>query len=101
MGRAYLLSFNCLQELAFAVAFSKPIIVIILEQEAIELLTEPGGALDAWPELQKFDGKLLTPGIGDGGPFCKEELASMYQMVSSINFCMCRPLDFENDTEPV
>lgn len=32
----------CAQEVAFAVAFAKPIVVLLLEQPAMELLTRPG-----------------------------------------------------------
>ena len=63
VDKAYLLSFNCVQEVAFAIEFSKPIVIIILEQAAMELLTRPHGVDEAWAALQPFEDKLLLPGV--------------------------------------
>jgi hypothetical protein len=45
------------QELAYAVAYLKPVVVVILEQEAMDLLTRPSGATEAWTELASFEGE--------------------------------------------
>eukprot|EP00961_Rhodomonas_salina_P208667 2815850-Rhodomonas_salina.1 len=101
IDKAYLYSFNCLQELAFARKYSKPIVVIILEQDAVDLLTRPDGAASVWEVLKKFEGKSLTPGSDADCPLTELEVASLFEMLSCINFCMSSPLDFFNDTDKV
>ena len=49
----WLCSYNCLQELALAFAHDKPVVCIVLSQEAWELLTVPGGAEIAMAEANK------------------------------------------------
>lgn len=103
IDKAYLTSFNCLQEIAFAVLYNKPIVAMLLEQEAMDLLTRPDGADKAWfnHNLQPFEGKHLTPGHEDGNPLTLLQVSRLYDVVASINVCMCRSLDFVNDTARV
>ena len=79
--------------------YGKPMVVVVLEQSAMDLLTRSEGPLNAWElgELEKFKGTELTPGQGDGTPLSFEKLRQLFQLMASINFCMCRSLDFEND----
>ena len=49
----WLCSYNCLQELALAFAHRKPVLCIVLSQEAWELLTVPGGAEIAMAEADR------------------------------------------------
>ena len=49
----WLCSYNCLQELALAFAHRKPVLCIVLNQEAWELLTVPGGAEIAMAEADR------------------------------------------------
>lgn len=39
VDRAWLTSYNCLQELAIACSYDKPLVVLVLEQDAWNLLT--------------------------------------------------------------
>ena len=55
----WLCSYNCLQELALAFAHCKPVVIIVLSQEAWELLTVPGGVEIAIAEASK---QLPAPG---------------------------------------
>ena len=41
---AWLASFNCLQELAYAMKYDKPMVIVVLDQEAWTMLTTPDGA---------------------------------------------------------
>ena len=83
--------------------YGKPMVVVLLEQSAMDLLTRSEGPLNAWElgELEKFKGTELTPGRGDGTPLSFEKLRQLFQLMASINFCMCRSLDFENDGSAV
>jgi hypothetical protein len=55
---AWLTSYNCLQELALAFNHGKPVVCIVLSQEAWELLTIPGGAEAAIAKAQQHLLKL-------------------------------------------
>ena len=59
----WLCSYNCLQELALAFAHRKPVVIIVLSQEAWELLTVPGGVEIAIAEASK---QLPAPGSSSG-----------------------------------
>eukprot|EP00873_Tetraselmis_striata_P017125 jgi/Tetstr1/437389/TSEL_026073.t1 len=50
VDKAWLTSYNCLQELALAINHGKPIVVLVLERQAWELLTVPGGSSQAKAE---------------------------------------------------
>jgi len=95
----YLLSFNCLQELAYAVKYNKPLVVVMLDQGAWDLLTMMGGPTRAWQTepangsaLHNFEGVELTP----GRPLTLSAVTNLFNTLSSINFCACRELDFAN-----
>ena len=95
VDEAWLSSYNCLQELAYAVLHNKPVVVVVLDQEAWDLLTVPGGAekawgLDAWgPPLRDYLGEEITP----GEPFDEAVARRLFGTLSGINLCPCRPLE--------
>ena len=68
VDEAWLSSFNCLQELAFAIREEKPVVVLVMDQESWELLTVPGGSHKAWDmnewgvELNQYAGEEIVPG---------------------------------------
>ena len=98
----YLMSFNCLQEVAFALEHGKLVAPLVLTQRAWDLLTQPGGAQEAWTAiLHDGLGKALSPLKSYAGQqltetqeFSQAALETLFQKLSSINFCACRPLDF-------
>ena len=95
------------QELVMAIDSSKPIVVIILDQAAWELLTVPGGAEeairdagdDAWTDgkhaapLCSYAGEEIIPGV----PMSINVMRSLFNRLASINLCPCRELEVEND----
>ena len=90
-----------------AIDSSKPIVVIILDQAAWELLTVPGGAEqairdagdDAWTDgkhaapLCSYAGEEIIPGV----PMSINVTRSLFNRLASINLCPCRELEVEND----
>ena len=90
-----------------AIDSSKPIVVIILDQAAWELLTVPGGAEeairdagdDAWTDgkhaapLCSYAGEEIIPGV----PMSINVMRSLFNRLASINLCPCRELEVEND----
>ena len=78
------------QELAFAQAYHKPLVVVLLEHAALDLLTQPDGADRAWSlqpatgdPLSAFVEMPLTPGVGDGCLFSKAVLKRLYTSLAS------------------
>ena len=114
IDRAYLVSFNCLQEMAYALELGKPLVVVLLDEESKEMLTSPKGADHAWDTVNA-DGDVLSAREGqellgaglrnrDGEPalaLTKEELRRMFKDTSDINFCWCRANDFEDKSAKV
>ena len=98
IDEAWCTSYNCLQELAFAIHYSKPLVVLVLDQQAWEMLTIPGGAASAWendcwgPCLMSYEGEEISPGM----TFDAATVHRLYSQVSSINLCPCRELDEAN-----
>jgi len=95
----YLLSFNCLQEVQFAIDYRKPIVPVILDQGAWDILTSVQGARTAWSRSPKageslfsFDGKFMTGTTN----FSYDVLERLLTQLASINFCPARPLEFRN-----
>ena len=90
-----------------AIDSSKPIVVIILDQAAWELLTVPGGAEeairdagdDAWTDgkhaapLCSYAGEEIIPGV----PMSINVMRSLFNRLASINLCPCRELEVKND----
>ena len=90
-----------------AIDSSKPIVVIVLDQAAWELLTVPGGAEeairdagdDAWTDgkhaapLCSYAGEEIIPGV----PMSINVMRSLFNRLASINLCPCRELEVEND----
>eukprot|EP00959_Pyramimonas_sp_CCMP1952_P362152 7584755-Pyramimonas_sp.AAC.1 len=73
VDKEWLLSINCIREFAYAEAHNKPVVVVVLEQEAMDLVESPNGAEQAWSmtpmhgrPLNAFNGQILTPQMGDG-----------------------------------
>jgi WD40 repeat protein len=89
----YLRSFNCLQELAYAFNENKPIVPVIMDQEAWGLLTNARGAeevlSDPSCQLMQFAGKPII----EGQCFDEDVLRALYWQLSAINFCPCRDED--------
>ena len=98
IDEAWCTSYNCLQELAFAKHHSKPLVVLVLDQQAWEMLTIPGGAESAWtndcwgPSLMSYEGEEISPGV----IFDAATVRRLYSQISSINLCPCRELDEAN-----
>jgi len=105
----YLASFNCLKEVAYAMECGKPVVIIVLDMEAWNTLSTPGGAQKMWDTTTW--GTPLSNHIGadfptfeyskdgasqSGGPFSLEVLVRLFARLSSINFCPCRDLDEAN-----
>ena len=86
------------QELEYAIQYSKPIVVAVLDQEAWNLLTVIGGAKMAWEmkpagdarSLDNYEGQAFGP---TKEPFDLTRLEYIFLTIASINFCPCRPLD--------
>eukprot|EP00873_Tetraselmis_striata_P027865 jgi/Tetstr1/448129/TSEL_035422.t1 len=92
IDHAFLTSFNCIMELAAAFDMQKPVVPIILDEEAWSLLTTPTGADRVWDaseELRNYDGQEFL----GGALFSKATLRAVFQRVSNINFCSCRSTD--------
>eukprot|EP00951_Prasinocladus_malaysianus_P021493 scaffold177739_cov25-Prasinocladus_malaysianus.AAC.2 len=91
------LSFS-LQEVAYGLTCGKPVVVIILDQEAWELLTVPGGAKKAWncnkwgPPLSSHESEDF-PGAEK---FDRKAVARLFGKLAAINLCPCRPLEEAN-----
>uniref|UniRef100_A0A7S1SMQ4 TIR domain-containing protein n=1 Tax=Tetraselmis chuii TaxID=63592 RepID=A0A7S1SMQ4_9CHLO len=98
VDEGWLTSYNCLQELAFAILEGKPIVLLVLDQEAWELLTVPSGTKKAWaqekwgPALSQYDGHEITP----GEHFSKGKVESLFSYLAGINLCACRELEEAN-----
>ena len=112
VDREYLLSFNCLQEVAYAQELNKPIVVVILDQESMDILTDPTGAERAWTAddavggvLNVRDGHELLPAAYRADDVASKlsvlELRRMFKLLSEINFCCCREQDFQTKTAKV
>ena len=86
------------QEVAYALEVNKPVVLIVMDQEAWEMLTVPGGAAAAWscskygPPLSQHE-NYSFPGV-DG--FSEDTLTKLFNKLASINLCPCRPLDETN-----
>ena len=101
LDKEYLLSFNCLEELAYAIHHSKPLVLAILDQEAWNMLTTVGGYTKVWrtqpggdaPPLSSYDGQAFGP---TGKAFEAGDVKQIFTILSAINFCPCRPLDVAN-----
>ena len=84
---------NCLQELAFAIQCNKPVAVIVLDQEAWDLLTLPNGAETAWSmdrwgaPLKEHDGQELVAGQGDTWRLSLKMVQRLFGFVAGINMC--------------
>mmetsp|Transcript_2967 Transcript_2967/g.7313 ORF Transcript_2967/g.7313 Transcript_2967/m.7313 type:complete len:1380 (+) Transcript_2967:669-4808(+) len=95
---AYLHSVNCLKEVAYALSKDKPVVLIIMDQAAWELLTVPNGAARAWgegawgPPLSDYAGQefLVGEALSEGA------VARLYAQLAEINLCPCRPLEEAN-----
>lgn len=96
----YLRSFNCLQEVAYAIKYEKPVVIIMQDQGAFDLLTKPDGADRAWdeaaavggaPPLSAFKGQDFLP----GEQFSHEVVRTLFRFLSDINICFARTLDYE------
>lgn len=91
----FLTSYNCIMEVAAAFEMHKPVVPIILDQNAWALLTTPHGAEVAWQrsaELRSYDGQEFL-----GGPlFSLTVLKSVFKRVANINFCSARPVDISH-----
>ena len=101
LDTAYLSSFNSMQEIALALANDKPIAPVVLDQEAITMLSSPEGLDRAWSAMQSMEGRQLTPGLNDGCPLTKKWLESTFVTLFNSNLCMCRVVDFPADGERV
>jgi hypothetical protein len=77
----------------------KPMVVVILEQDAMDLLTRPSGAKEAWAELSLFEGKELTPSLENTRPMRLQDVQKIFEILASINFCLCRPLDLQHESQ--
>eukprot|EP00873_Tetraselmis_striata_P045120 jgi/Tetstr1/465384/TSEL_010070.t1 len=91
----FLTSFNCVMEVAAAFKMQKPVVPIILDQEAWSLLTTPNGADRSWDaseELRSYDGQEFL----GGALFSKATLRTVFQRLSNINFCSCRGHDVQH-----
>ena len=86
---------DALQELAYAIREDKPVVVLILDQEAWELLTVPGGTKRAWslhkwgPALKEYADQEILPEV----KFSVEKLDELFSYLSGINLCPCRQLE--------
>ena len=63
----------------------------MVEQEAMDLLTRPDGAKQAWEmkpvvgeSLSNFQDTELTPGQGDGRPFNLRTLTKLFEKVAGV-----------------
>ena len=103
----YLHSFNCLQEVAMAQRMGKPIVFVVLDKRALDLVTSADhGAKALWDDapppdagtkdrLSAFEG--ASWGAADGSdPFDFAKLAKCLERVSNVNFCMAKMDDFAN-----
>eukprot|EP00192_Tetraselmis_astigmatica_P000735 CAMPEP_0117653646 /NCGR_PEP_ID=MMETSP0804-20121206/3308_1 /TAXON_ID=1074897 /ORGANISM="Tetraselmis astigmatica, Strain CCMP880" /LENGTH=1168 /DNA_ID=CAMNT_0005459847 /DNA_START=42 /DNA_END=3548 /DNA_ORIENTATION=- len=94
IDEAYLSSFNCIQELYFAMWESKPIVPIILDNRAWNILTSPRASEDLWNTDQEFQDHEGVP-LVDDIVFDQHALREVLGCVSNINMCPCRPTDFD------
>jgi len=100
----YLLSFNCLEELAYAIHFQKPLAIAMLDQMAWDMLTMVGGAKIAWKTLPAEGASALHLHKGQpfgpmGTPFSLDQVRRIFGILASVNFCPCRDLDVSNHGE--
>lgn len=102
IDEAWVTSFNCLQELAFAIREEKPVVVLVLDQLGWEFLTVPGGSKRAWdvskwgPSLSSYAGQEIVP----GEPFTLQTVENLYSYLSGINLCACRKLEVTCSPSP-
>ena len=84
--------------MAYALEVNKPVVLIVMDQEAWEMLTVPGGAAAAWscskwgPPLSQHE-NYSFPGV-DG--FSEDCVTKLFNKLAAINLCPCRPLDETN-----
>eukprot|EP00192_Tetraselmis_astigmatica_P000840 CAMPEP_0117690644 /NCGR_PEP_ID=MMETSP0804-20121206/25245_1 /TAXON_ID=1074897 /ORGANISM="Tetraselmis astigmatica, Strain CCMP880" /LENGTH=1136 /DNA_ID=CAMNT_0005503721 /DNA_START=227 /DNA_END=3639 /DNA_ORIENTATION=+ len=70
----------------------------ILDQEAWELLTVPGGPKKAWTmntwgaTLKEYEDQEIVPGI----KFTQDKVDDLFGYLAGINLCPCRPLEEKN-----
>ena len=102
IDKEYLCSFNCLEELAYAVHCRKPLVICVLDQEAWNLLTVVGSHEEVWSmprcnpgalPLQKYETQPFGP---TAKPFESSDVQELFAVISSVNFCPCRDLDCVN-----
>eukprot|EP00873_Tetraselmis_striata_P019967 jgi/Tetstr1/440231/TSEL_028582.t1 len=115
VDEAWLKSFNCLQELAMAISANKPVVVLILDSGAWDLLTIPGRSQEAWEganaeaqaeewaqhvwedeqhgaALCRYQGEDIVP----GKPLSLKVVGSLMTHLAGINLCPCRDLELIN-----
>lgn len=84
------------QELAYAFQENKPVVPVIMDQVAWNLLTTPRGADEVLEDpacgLADYLGKPLL----EGQPLSADSLCELYWQLSAINFCPCREEDVAN-----
>uniref|UniRef100_A0A061QNP5 Wd40 repeat-containing protein n=1 Tax=Tetraselmis sp. GSL018 TaxID=582737 RepID=A0A061QNP5_9CHLO len=87
----FLRSYNCLVELALAFLANKPVVPIILDEEAWRILTSPNSVDELWtsPELQGFEGNRFSDDI----IFSRDLVQDLIRKLSNINLCAFRPSD--------
>ena len=101
VDKDYLCSFNCLEELCYAIKYHKPLVLAILDQTAWNLLAGIGGHLEVWEKQWGAEGMHLGDHVGqpfgpDATPFSCAEVQRIFSVLSAINFCPCRDLDCVN-----
>ena len=87
------------QEIAYAIMHNKPVVILVLDQEAWDIITVPSGAKTLWEttsssaiKLRDYEGSELIP----EQKFSLHAVEALVSHMSSVNLCPCRQLEEVN-----
>lgn len=93
----FLRSFNCIIEVMIAMSLGKEVVPVIMDDESLRLMSSPQGSETVWKsstDFKQYQGMMINNIYFNWNTFDR-----WWVQFTSINYCVCREIDFETSGE--